>query len=106
MRQPPSDDAMKAEGKIVPEQRKSTDVDPRVIARIILEGFNTHYRMFREISQQAKSHFESGDWLWLQGAVRERIAYYDRYVLLAIEQLQSEFDIRQLQRTTDWQQIK
>ena len=97
---------MKAEGKITPERRKRTDVDPRVIARAILEGFNTHYRMFREVSQQAKLHFESGDWHWLQGAVRERIAYYDRYVRLAVEQLQSDFDIRQLQRTTDWPQIK
>jgi isocitrate dehydrogenase kinase/phosphatase len=97
---------MKAEGTIVPERRKSTDVDPLVIARVMLDGFNTHYRMFREVSQQAKSHFENGDWHWLQGAVRERIAYYDRYVLLTIDQLQSEFDIRQLQRTTDWQQIK
>ncbi|MFL6713547.1 MAG: bifunctional isocitrate dehydrogenase kinase/phosphatase [Sulfurifustis sp.] len=96
---------MKAEGKIVPERRKSTDVDPLVIARIILEGFNTHYRMFREVSQEAKSHFEDGDWPWLQRAVRERIAYYDRYVLLAIGKLHSEFDIRQIE-DTDWQQIK
>src|ERR1051325_1563153 len=97
---------MKAEGKIVPERRKRTDVNPLVIARVILDGFNTHYRMFREVSQQAKAHFENGDWLWLQRAVRDRIAYYDRFVLITIEQLQRKFDIRQLQRTTDWQQIK
>jgi isocitrate dehydrogenase kinase/phosphatase len=99
---------MKAERKIVPERLKSvvgTGADPLMIARIILDGFNTHYGMFREVSQQAKLHFENGDWQWLQDAVRERIAYYDRYVRSAVDELHGKFDIRQLQRT-DWQQIK
>ena len=96
---------MKAVGKFFPERRKSDSAHPLVIARIILEGFNTHYGMFRDVSQQAKSHFENGDWQWLQVAVRERIDYYDHYVRRAVEQLHGAFDIRQLERT-DWQQIK
>ena len=99
---------MKAEHKIAPERLKSvtgTSADPLLIARIILEGFNTHYGMFRDVSQQAKSHFEDGDWQWLQDAVRDRIAYYDRYVRSAVDELHSKFHIRQLERT-DWQQIK
>jgi isocitrate dehydrogenase kinase/phosphatase len=96
---------MKAEHKIVPERRSRTGDVPLVIARIILEGFNTHYGMFRDVSRQAKSHFENGDWQWLQDAVRERIDYYDRYVLRATERLHSEFNVHQL-KSTDWQQIK
>jgi isocitrate dehydrogenase kinase/phosphatase len=96
---------MKAESKIAPKRRKSDSAHPLVIARTILDGFNTHYGMFRDVSRQAKLHFENGDWRWLQDAVRERIAYYDRYVGRAIEQLHSAFDIRQLERS-DWQQIK
>lgn len=77
----------------------------RVIARTILEGFNSHYRMFRHVSQQAKARFENGDWEWIQHAVRERIAFYDQYVLQAVERLRGEFNVTQLENT-DWQNIK
>ena len=36
---------------------------PRIahaIAHAILEGFNKHYRIFREVAQQAKAQFERG----------------------------------------------
>ena len=108
MRQAADDHEMKAERKIAPERlagETNAGADPLVIARIILEGFNTHYRMFREVSRQAKLHFENGDWQWLQDAVRERIAFYDRHVRRAVERLHSEFGVHQLERT-DWQQIK
>jgi isocitrate dehydrogenase kinase/phosphatase len=96
----------KAERKIVPDRRHgAVGAEPLPIARTILEGFNTHYRTFRYVSQQAKAHFENGDWQWLQDAVRDRIAFYDRYVLEAVGRLRSEYDVGQLENT-DWAQIK
>lgn len=94
----------KAEQKLI-QRRRSDSVAPLAIAHAILDGFNTHYRMFRYVSQQAKAHYENGDWPWLQEAVRERIAYYDRYVLRSVERLHQEFNVAQL-ANTDWQQIK
>ena len=64
------------------------------IARTLRDGFNRHYRLFRECSAQAKTRFEQSDWLGLQQAVRERIAFYDSRVsetaVLLHEQLRAE----------------
>ena len=98
----------KAERKIVPDRRRGavgTGAAPMPIAHTILEGFNTHYRTFRYVSQQAKAHFENGDWQWLQDAVRDRIAFYDRYVLEAVGRLRNDYNVGQLENT-DWAQIK
>lgn len=78
---------------------------PLEIARVILDGFASHYRMFRHVSQLTKSHFEQGDWPWIQRAVRERIAFYDRRVLQAVERLHQDFNMAQVE-ATDWQQTK
>jgi isocitrate dehydrogenase kinase/phosphatase len=98
----------KAERKIVPERHRDAlqaGAAPLPFAHTILDGFNTHYRTFRYVSQQAKAHFENGDWQWLQDAVRDRIAFYDRYVMQAVERLRAEYNVGQLQNT-DWAQIK
>jgi isocitrate dehydrogenase kinase/phosphatase len=78
---------------------------PLAIARLILEGFDAHYGVFRYVSQQAKARFENGDWQWIQRATRERLAFYDQRVLHAVQRLRDEFNVAELQRT-DWQQIK
>ena len=39
-----------------------TDVRSFDIARAMLDGFNRHYRLFREASRQAKRRFEEADW--------------------------------------------
>lgn len=36
------------------------------VARTMLDGFDKHYRLFREVSVQAKTAFETGDWAGLQ----------------------------------------
>ena len=46
----------------------------------LLEGFNRHYRLFRETSAQAKRRFEQADWHGQQRAQRERIEFYDKRV--------------------------
>ena len=40
------------------------------IARTILDGFDKHYRLFRQASQQARRYFETADWATAQQAAR------------------------------------
>ena len=75
------------------------------IAQALVEGFNRHYRLFRQTSAEAKQRFEAADWHGQQRAQRERIEYYDRRVAEAVERLESEFGASRLS-TGVWQQIK
>ncbi len=75
------------------------------ISEALLDGFDRHYRLFRECSVAAKARFESADWLGQQRAVRERIAFYDQRVRETVERLKSEFQADLLDENT-WQQAK
>ncbi len=75
------------------------------IARAMLDGFNKHYRLFREASRDAKRRFERADWLGQQRAQRERIEFYDRRVEENAERLQKEFRAGSLSMDV-WQQVK
>ncbi|MEX8494441.1 bifunctional isocitrate dehydrogenase kinase/phosphatase [Sphaerotilus sp.] len=75
------------------------------IARALIEGFNRHYRLFREASAQAKDRFERADWHGQQRAQRERIEFYDLRVREAAERLQTEFQAGSLGMDV-WQQVK
>ena len=75
------------------------------IAQAMLEGFNRHYRLFRETSRAAKARFEAADWHGQQRAQRERIEFYDMRVAEAAERLTREFDAPNLP-TDVWQQVK
>lgn len=61
------------------------------IARTILEGFDKHYRLFRETSAQAKSRFECGDWAAVRQASTARIQMYDQRVVEAVARLRERF---------------
>lgn len=52
----------------------------REIARSILDGFDKHYRLFREISAAAKGRFERSDWAGVRDASQRRIQFYDQRV--------------------------
>jgi len=80
------------------------DIAPNV-ARVMLEGFNTHYRIFREACQDAKRHFETGNWPAVQHAARERIDFYDKRVMESLERIQREFGADTLDDAA-WQHIK
>ena len=69
-----------------------TDTRAFDIARAMLDGFNRHYRLFREASAEAKQRFEAADWHGQQRAQRERIEFYDLRVDEAAERLQREFE--------------
>ncbi|HZX29587.1 MAG TPA: bifunctional isocitrate dehydrogenase kinase/phosphatase [Telluria sp.] len=75
------------------------------IARTILDGFDKHYRLFRQISQQARVHFETGSWSVAQQAQRDRIDFYDQRVQECVHILEDEYDSDEL---TDevWRETK
>ena len=73
-----------------------TDPHALDLARAMLDGFNRHYRLFREASAAAKQRFEAADWHGQQRAQRERIEFYDKRVGEAAERLQSEFKAGEL----------
>lgn len=75
------------------------------IARVMLEGFDRHYRLFREASAAAQRRFEQADWHGQQRAQRERIEFYDLRVNEAVSRLRSEFSAETLPQDT-WQQAK
>ena len=81
--------------------------DPRAyaIARMLLEGFDRHYQLFRQASAEAKQRFEAADWHGQQRAQRERIEFYDARVDEAAERLQREFAVAALPMDV-WQQVK
>ncbi len=77
----------------------------QAVARTLLDGFNKHYRLFRESSARAKTRFESGDWLGVQRAVRERIAFYDTRVNETAGQLHEQLQAEDIDDNT-WQLAK
>ncbi|MDP2793307.1 MAG: bifunctional isocitrate dehydrogenase kinase/phosphatase [Sulfurisoma sp.] len=75
------------------------------IAQTMIEGFNRHYRLFRECSASAKGRFDAADWVGVQQAVKERIVFYDDRVREALEQLREEFRAEALDDAI-WRQAK
>jgi isocitrate dehydrogenase kinase/phosphatase len=82
-----------------------TDDRAFAIARAMLDGFDRHYRLFRQASVEAKARFEAADWHGQQRAQAQRIEYYARRVAEATERLQNEFAAATLPVEV-WQQVK
>lgn len=81
--------------------------DPRVfeIARALQDGFDKHYKIFRETSAQAQRRFEAADWHGQQTAQRARIEFYDLRVDETVERLESDYQASGLPMEV-WHQIK
>jgi isocitrate dehydrogenase kinase/phosphatase len=75
------------------------------IAQAMLDGFNRHYRLFREVSTDAKTRFEQADWHGQQRAQRDRIEFYDLRVDECAVSLQTLYKAGELSMDV-WQQIK
>ena len=75
------------------------------IARTIRDGFDKHYRLFRQTSQQARRHFERGTWSEAQQAARARIDFYDQRVQECVQLLEDDYEPSEL---TDevWRELK
>lgn len=70
--------------------RQLTQQLGREVAETMLEGFNKHYRLFREVTERAKELFEQKNWRGIQDLVAERIQMYDQRVREAVDTLRSE----------------
>ncbi len=46
------------------------------LARTILDGFDCHYRLFRDCSRLAQANFEAGKVHAQRDAVRDRITFF------------------------------
>ena len=75
------------------------------MAQVILDGFNKHYRIFREASREAKDYFEAKQWNGIRELIKGRIDYYDERVKECIFNLEEEFDAVNLHIDV-WQQVK
>lgn len=63
----------------------------RDIARVLLEGFDKHYALFRECARAARRHFDQGNFLAIGHLARERIDFYDRRVAETAARVEREF---------------
>lgn len=61
------------------------------IAQAILDGFDKHYRIFRETCFAATGRFERGDWAGVRDAQRARIGMYDQRVAEAVSAVTARF---------------
>ena len=75
------------------------------IAQALIEGFNRHYTIFREVSRSAKARFEAADWHAVQLASRERIRFYGERVDECVARINNEFHADWLDDDI-WQQAK
>lgn len=74
------------------------------IAGTILDGFDKHYRLFRETSAEAKRRWERGDWAAIRHASRNRIDMYDQRVKEAVHEIAQRFEGGREERL--WPEIK
>jgi isocitrate dehydrogenase kinase/phosphatase len=75
------------------------------IAQAMIDGFDKHYRLFRECSASAKRRFEEADWAGGQQAVRDRIQFYDDRVKETLEALHVTYRADELGDEV-WQRAK
>ncbi|MBK4738283.1 bifunctional isocitrate dehydrogenase kinase/phosphatase [Noviherbaspirillum pedocola] len=75
------------------------------IARTILDGFDKHYRLFRDTSSLGKRHFEASDWILLQQTARERIGFYDHRVHECVQLLEDDYAPEDLSDHV-WREVK
>jgi isocitrate dehydrogenase kinase/phosphatase len=77
----------------------------QAIAQAMIEGFNKHYRIFRETSKRAKESYEAAAWQEQLSAVRDRVQFYDDRVNETVQRLHEEFNAESIDDAT-WQAVK
>ena len=75
------------------------------IAKIILEGFNRHYSMFRQYSRLGQSCFEDSDWKKATRASLERIQGYEQRVAETVAAIQEQYP-KDAARAETWPRVK
>jgi isocitrate dehydrogenase kinase/phosphatase len=79
--------------------------DPSAIAQTILDGFDKHYQLFREFSDEAMTCFEQSNWTRVGEAGKERILGYEERVIETVNKLNSRFPDA-AENTRWWPEIK
>ena len=64
---------------------------PLAIAQTILDGFDKHYHLFRDFSDEAMACFEHADWARVGEAGKERILGYQERVVETVDALNKDF---------------
>ncbi len=80
-------------------------IEAKQLAEAILDGFDRHYRLFREITSGARQRFEQADWGAVQRSARERIDFYDKRVTETTAVLRREFRLRSPEDEL-WKRVK
>ncbi|OUT99539.1 MAG: bifunctional isocitrate dehydrogenase kinase/phosphatase [Betaproteobacteria bacterium TMED41] len=80
-------------------------VDPDLIAKKILDGFNRHYSVFREQSQEAKFEFEKGNYRGIRALSSERITFYDKRIKETSALLEKSYG-ESLRKDSLWPEVK
>ncbi len=80
-------------------------IEAKQLAEAILDGFDRHYRLFREITAGARQRFEQADWRAVQHSARERIDFYDERVTETTAVLRREFRLRSPEDEL-WKRVK
>jgi len=93
-----------ATAKVIPVHERRPHL-ARDIARAILDGFDKHYRLFREVSVQARGLFERAAWEEMRRLARNRIQMYDLRVQEAVEALLDRYPEAELDESL-WPAIK
>ena len=75
------------------------------IAGTILKGFNKHFRIYRELTREARYHFIRGDWAAGRRSVSERISLYDTRVKEATSELRTRFNLSEVDPVV-WSEVK
>ncbi len=75
------------------------------IAQAILDGFDKHYRLFRETSSAAKERFERADWAAVLQAQSERIGMYDLRVAETVLAINTRFPAASHEESV-WRRVK
>ena len=83
--------SLNLQSEILAGHNRMTELNARRIAATILDGFNRHYRIFLEITGQARQRFEACDWRGQRQAASDRINLYTQRVSEATERLKAEF---------------
>ena len=80
-------------------------MDARLIADIILQGFNRHYCIFLQITRGARARFEAHDWRSANAAARQRITLYSQRVQETRHLLIEQYALNACDEAL-WQQVK
>lgn len=71
--------------------KKSIDELADSIAHTIYQGYEKHYRLFREITSSGKKFFENGDINAEKKAIKTRINFYDIRIQENIEEIKQKY---------------